>query len=345
MSVEDAKGILTGGDDAATQYFRRTTSEPAGREVQAHRAEGDGQGEAGREVRQVRRQGRQASAWSRKRTAHLDNYVTEKALDGLYLMIAEEEKAIRKQSGRRRRQPGQEGVRRARPVTASAADSLNAPQREAIRYLDGPLLVLAGAGSGKTRVITQKIAWLIDECGIAPEKIAAITFTNKAAKEMKERAAKLAGGRARRPHHLAPSTRSACASCARRRATPASSRASRSSTPPTPGQLFQEMLSDADKAARAHDPEPHLALEERAWSAPRRRLKIAEDDLEAGAAKVYAEYERTLRAYQAVDFDDLIRLPVELFENRRRRRAAAGAAASGTCWSTSTRTPTAASTG
>ena len=63
-------------------------------------------------------------------------------------------------------------------------NNLNPHQQEAAKYIDGPLLVLAGAGSGKTSVITRKIAYLIQECGIKAQKIYAVTFTNKAAKDL-----------------------------------------------------------------------------------------------------------------------------------------------------------------
>jgi ATP-dependent DNA helicase Rep len=192
------------------------------------------------------------------------------------------------------------------------ADGLNPPQREAVRYLDGPLLVLAGAGSGKTRVITQKIAWLMQKGGIAAEKITAITFTNKAAREMKERAAKLVAGQGER---LTIATfHSLGARILRQEARhvglkPGFSILDASDT----GQLFQEMLKDADKA-RVRLIQNRISLWKNAVVGPDEAAKIAADDLEAGAAKIYVEYERTLRAYQAVDFDDLIRLPVVLFE-------------------------------
>jgi ATP-dependent DNA helicase Rep len=189
---------------------------------------------------------------------------------------------------------------------------LNPPQREAVRYLDGPLLVLAGAGSGKTRVITQKIAYLIGECGMAPQHVTAITFTNKAAREMKERAAKLVGTRA---DELNISTFHALgAKLLRQEARaiglkPSFSILDASDT----AALFQELLKDADKA-RLRLIQQRISLWKNALIGPEAALAQAADDLATGAARVYAEYERTLKAYQAVDFDDLIRLPVDLLE-------------------------------
>jgi ATP-dependent DNA helicase Rep len=193
------------------------------------------------------------------------------------------------------------------------SSQLNAPQREAIRYLDGPCLVLAGAGSGKTRVITSKIAYLIGECGLPASSVAAITFTNKAAREMQERVAKLMGGRA--PGGLTVCTfhalgvriiRAEAQHCGLK---PQFSILDASDTV----QIVTDIAGDADKGI-AKQLQWLISSWKNAMIPPAEAAKLADDEIAAVAARLYPEYERTLRAYQAVDFDDLITLPVRLFD-------------------------------
>jgi ATP-dependent DNA helicase Rep len=192
---------------------------------------------------------------------------------------------------------------------------LNAPQREAIRYLDGPCLVLAGAGSGKTRVITHKIAHLIDACGLSPANIAAITFTNKAAKEMQERVAHLMGGRA--PGGLTVCTfhalgvrivRQEAVHCGLK---PQFSILDTADTV----QIVADIAGDADKGI-AKQMQWQISAWKNAMITPEDAAQLADNEIASAAARLYKEYERTLRAYQAVDFDDLIALPVRLFETQ-----------------------------
>ncbi len=191
--------------------------------------------------------------------------------------------------------------------------AMNAPQREAVRHLDGPLLVLAGAGSGKTRVITRKIQYLVQDCGMAPNHIAAITFTNKAAKEMQERVAKLLGGG--RAEGLTVSTFHSLGARILRQESkhcglkPGFSILDAADT----SSLFQELMKNADKA-RVRAAQGRISLWKNGLLGPEAALREAKDEIEAEAARLYADYEKTLHAYQAVDFDDLIRRPVELFE-------------------------------
>ena len=190
---------------------------------------------------------------------------------------------------------------------------LNPAQLEAVRHLDSPLLVLAGAGSGKTRVITQKIAWLVEDYGVKPSQIAAITFTNKAAKEMKERVGKLIGGRA---EGLIVSTFHALGVRILRQ------EAGKLSLKPgfsildaaDTTALYQELAGNVDKL-RLRALQSRISLWKNQLVEPEIALAEAADDIESAAATLYAAYERTLRAYQAVDFDDLIRLPVKLFSD------------------------------
>jgi ATP-dependent DNA helicase Rep len=189
----------------------------------------------------------------------------------------------------------------------------NPPQREAIRYLDGPLLVLAGAGSGKTRVITQKIAYLIEECGFSPSNIAAITFTNKAAKEMQERVGKLLRDK---PSGLTISTFHSLGVRILREEAKALGYKPRFSIFDANDSfaIVSDLAGSVDKAT-IRRLQSVISGWKNALVSPAQALKSVHNETEKLAAHAYASYSATLRAYQAVDFDDLIALPVQLFEN------------------------------
>ena len=192
--------------------------------------------------------------------------------------------------------------------------SPNAAQREAIRYLDGPLLVLAGAGSGKTRVITEKIAYLIESCGFSPANIAAITFTNKAAKEMQERVNKLLAGRP--AAGLTISTFHALGvRILREEACTLGYKPNFSILDATDcSAIVSELAGSVDKAT-IRKVQSLISNWKNALRSPDEARKDARNDTELSAANAFASYSATLQAYQAVDFDDLIALPVALFEN------------------------------
>ncbi len=187
---------------------------------------------------------------------------------------------------------------------------LNPAQREAVRYLDGPLLVLAGAGSGKTRVITQKIAYLIEECGFRPAHIAAITFTNKAALEMRERVGTLLKSK---PEGLTLSTFHALGVRILREEAQALGYKPRFSIFDATDAygIVSELASSVDKAT-IRKLQHIISGWKNALISPDHAAKNAADEAEALAARAYRNYAATLKAYQAVDFDDLIMLPVTL---------------------------------
>lgn len=191
---------------------------------------------------------------------------------------------------------------------------LNPPQRAAVQYLDGPCLVLAGAGSGKTRVITQKIAHLIERAGVEARHIAAITFTNKAAREMNERVATLLP--AERVTGLTVSTfHSLGLKILREEAAHLGYKPKFSILDSADcWKIISDQLATTDKQAiRMAMSQISLLKNDRV--SPDRALTRAASEGELHLAKVYRAYQDTLFAYQAVDFDDLIRLPADLFEN------------------------------
>jgi ATP-dependent DNA helicase Rep len=192
---------------------------------------------------------------------------------------------------------------------------LNVPQSEAVIYLDGPCLVLAGAGSGKTRVITQKIAHLIEDRGYDPRTIAALTFTNKAALEMQERIAKLLK-QPRQAKQLTVSTFHSLGVKILRQEAAGVGLKDRFSIMDSDDcyGLVQDLAITTDKQL-IRSIQNAISLWKNGLVDPEDAIRDAADEDEAQAARVYRSYVATLSAYQAVDFDDLIRLPVELFRN------------------------------
>jgi len=195
----------------------------------------------------------------------------------------------------------------------STTHGLNAPQREAVNYLDGPCLVLAGAGSGKTRVITQKIVNLIELHGYEPKHIAALTFTNKAASEMQERVAKLLR-QPRQAKQLTISTFHSLGVKICRQEAAALGLKNRFSIMDSDDcfSLVQDLAVTTDKQLIRRI-QTSMSLWKNGLISPDQAINHAQDEDEAQTARIYRSYVATLSAYQAVDFDDLIRLPVELF--------------------------------
>ncbi len=189
---------------------------------------------------------------------------------------------------------------------------LNLAQQEAVNYLHGPCLVLAGAGSGKTRVITHKIARLI-QTGVAPQRVAAITFTNKAAAEMRERAKGLIGKAAK---DVLICTFHALGVKLLREDGAALGLKPQFSILDTDD--VTSILKDAGgstDAATAKQWQWAISAWKSAGLNAAQALEMAEDDNARITATIMARYEERLIAYQSVDFDDLISLPLKLLRD------------------------------
>lgn len=195
------------------------------------------------------------------------------------------------------------------------AHQLNPKQQEAVNTVEHPLLVLAGAGSGKTSVITTKIVHLITQCGYKASQIAAVTFTNKAAREMKARVSSLLGGRNSRG--LIVSTFHNLGLNIIRKEHKALN--FKSNFTIFDDQDTLTLIRDLCNKNADADKSELIAFQQKIsnWKndlkSPQQIINEATNQDDLAAAKLYEAYDRSMRAYNAVDFDDLIRYPVELF--------------------------------
>ena len=192
---------------------------------------------------------------------------------------------------------------------------LNPQQQTALKYIDGPLLVLAGAGSGKTSVITQKIAYLVEHCDIPARNIAAVTFTNKAAREMKARVSNLLS--AQRSKGLTVSTfHNLGLTIIRTEIKTLGFKSGFSILDQEDCRnLLKELLvrhSELDDKL-IDSVQNTISNWKNALLEPGNATSVANSTGEQSIAMLYERYQRALKAYNAVDFDDLIMTPVMLF--------------------------------
>jgi DNA helicase-2/ATP-dependent DNA helicase PcrA len=206
-----------------------------------------------------------------------------------------------------------------RPTGDELLEGLNPVQREAVAHEGGPLLIVAGAGSGKTRVLTRRIAWLIASQGVSPFEILAITFTNKAADEMKSRVAALVGPVANRM--WVSTFHSACVRILRRDANRLGFRSSftiydEADAVRLTGYVVRDLNLDAKKFA-PRGVHGAISSAKNELVGPLEYRERASNLYERRIGDVYDEYERRLLSASAMDFDDLLTNTVTLFRQHR----------------------------
>ncbi len=197
---------------------------------------------------------------------------------------------------------------------------MNPQQQQAVEHIGSPLLVLAGAGTGKTRVITQKVAWLIRSAKIDAKNIAAITFTNKAAREMKQRVAEILT--AEESKGLTVSTFHTLGLDIIRKEYKALGYKpgftifdAQDSSTIIKELTMNEVVSD-DQGEDNDDARWIISRWKNDFLSPDKAFEVATSSHEIHTAKLYRSYQRQLKAYNAIDFDDLILLPLQLFKEQ-----------------------------
>ena len=202
---------------------------------------------------------------------------------------------------------------------------LNPQQKEAVTHKEGPLLVFAGAGSGKTRVITHRIAWLIDEGAVKPGSILAVTFTRKAAGEMKERVAKLLSKADRRSIRPYIGTFHSFGALMLRRDGDVLGMPPGFSIfdPDDVLHVIKQIMDDENIDRKQYNPaniRANISSAKNEMVTPDEYVQFVQGPFDEVVAQVYPEYESRLREQVAVDFDDLQILPLKMLQENKEVR-------------------------